>query len=75
MARNNGDLLVRIDERVKTIFTDMKMLKTEMVAVNKRHNDCQINKLPQMSAEITSLKQRPIGATAFLIQMLKGVLR
>lgn len=75
MAKPNGELLVRIDERVKTVFNDMKFIKSEIISINTRHNQCQIEVLPKMKSKIAKLDDRPIGMTAFFTQILKGLFR
>ena len=68
-----NELIVRIDERVKTIFNDLHDLKLMQEESNKRHYQCQTEILPIIKTKIKVLEQRPIGLTAFIMALLKGL--
>lgn len=69
------EMLARIDERVRTIFNEIKAIKKAQEEANKKHYHCQIDIIPKMMGEIKELKQRPLGLTAFLASILKQTLR
>lgn len=74
MVKNNSILLARIDERVKTIFNEIKELHGDMANANERHMKCQTEMLPKMMTEIKLLKQRPMGVTAFMFAFLRRII-
>ena len=71
MKNKNEDLLVRIDERVKTIFNEIAEIKKNNEDFANKQYLCQTEVMPKILAELKLLKERPIGMTAFITLLLK----
>ncbi len=74
MNKKDSILLVRIDERVKTIFNEMDEMKRKMKESNKKQYHIQTEILPKMMSEIKLLKARPLGVSGWVFALLRRII-